>query len=193
MFRRKYEFKPDRPHSGTLNKLYITPKQRQRLFKWFLTTLLLLAVSLLQDVIFSRVHIFGAVTDLVGCAILLFCIMQDPENGCVFALISSSIYYFSGSAPGSYVIALLTCLGLLISIFRQCYLQKGFGSTFLCLAGAMLIYELSLFIIGAFLGQIPLSRFRYFCITAGISLAAMPILYPVFLAIGKIGGESWKE
>ena len=193
MFRRKYEFKPDRPHSGTLNKLYITPKQRQRLFKWFLATLLLLGISLLQDVIFSRVHFWGAAADLVGCAILLFCIMQDPENGCVFALISSSVYYFSGSAPGSYVIALLTCLGLLISIFRQCYLQKGFGSTFLCLAGAMLIYELSLFIIGAFLGQIPLSRFRYFCITAGISLAAMPILYPVFLAIGRIGGESWKE
>lgn len=193
MFRRKYEFKPDRPHSGTLGKLYITPKQRQRLLKWFLATLLLVGISLLQDVIFSRIPIYGAVTDLVGCAILLFCIMQDPENGCVFALISASIYYFSGSAPGSYVIALLTCLGLLVSIFRQCYLQKGFGSTLLCLAGAMLIYELSLFIIGAFLGQIPLSRFRYFCITAGISLAAMPILYPTFLAIGKIGGESWKE
>ena len=193
MFRRKYEFKPDKPHSGTLNKLYITRKQRLGLLKWFLLALVLLLVSLIQDVILSRVTFFGASTDLMGCAILLACIMQDPESGCVFSLISTSLYYFSGSAPGSYVIAILTCLGLLVSIFRQCYLRKGFGSTLLCTAGSMMVYELSLFVIGAFLGQIPLSRMRYFCITGGISLAVMPVLYPIYLSIGRIGGELWKE
>ena len=193
MFRRKYEFKPDRPHSGTLNKLYITPKQRQQFLKWFLMALTLLAVSLIQDVILSRIPIYGAVTDVIGCAILLCCIMQDPESGCVFGLASSCVYYFSGSAPGSYVIALLTCLGVLTSIFRQCYLRKGFSSTLLCMVGAMAIYELALFVIGAFVGQVPLSRIRYFGITALTSLGAIPFLYPIFLAIGKIGGELWKE
>jgi len=193
MFGRKYEFKPDRPHSGTLNKLYITRKQRLGLLKWLLLAFVLLLISLVQDVITSRVSFFGATTDLLCCAILMACIMQDPETGCVFALISSLLYHFSGSAPGSYVIALLTCLGILVSIIRQCYLRKGFGSTMLCTGGAIFVYELALFSIGVFLGQVPLSRLRYFCITAGISLAGMPLLYPIFLSIGKIGGESWKE
>ena len=193
MANKKSEFKPDRERGSVLDKLLLTRRQRLVLLRWLLVAAVLVVLSLLQDVIFSRIPVYGSVTDLMACAILLCCIMQDPESGCVFALIASGIYYFSGSAPGSYVIALLTCLGLLVSIFRQCYLQKGFSSTLLCLTGAMFLYELFLFIIGAFLGQVPLSRFRYFCITAGISLAAMPVLYPIFLAIGKIGGESWKE
>lgn len=193
MFGKKHEFKPDRMETGALHKLYITRKQRLKLLKWTLLALSLLLVSLVQDVVMSRIPIYGAVTDLLSCAILVACIMQDPETGCVFALISSTLYYFSGSSPGGYVIALLTGLGVVISIFRQCYLRKGFGSTLLCAGGAMMIYELALFAIGVFLGQVPPSRLRYFCITGGISLAAVPVLYPVFLSIGRIGGESWKE
>ena len=193
MFGRKYEFKPDKPHSGTLNKLYITRKQRLVLLKWLLLSFVLLLISLVQDVIMSRVTLFGTTTDLLSCAILMACILQDPETGCIFALLSSTLYYFSGTAPGSYVIALLTCLGILVSIIRQCYLRKGFSSTMLCTGGAILIYELALFVIGMFLGQIPPSRVEVFCITAGISLAVMPLLYPIFLSIEKIGGESWKE
>lgn len=193
MFGRKYEFKPDKPHSGTLNKLYITRKQRLVLLKWLLLSFVLLLISLVQDVIMSRVTLFGTTTDLLSCAILMACILQDPETGCIFALLSSTLYHFSGTAPGSYVIALLTCLGILVSIIRQCYLRKGFSSTMLCTGGAILIYELALFVIGMFLGQIPPSRVEVFCITAGISLAVMPLLYPIFLSIEKIGGESWKE
>jgi hypothetical protein len=32
-----------------------------------------------------------------------------------------------------------------------------------------------------------------FCITGGITLAAVPLMYPVFAAIVKFGGETWKE
>lgn len=193
MFGRKHDFKPDRPHSGTLNKLYITPKQRRGLLKWLLLTLMLLLISLVQDVIMSRVRIFGTTTDLLACAILMSCILQDPEVGCVFALVSSCLYFCSGTSPGAYVIALLTGLGVVVSILRQCYLRKGFGSTMLCTGAAIMIYELTLFCAGLFLGTIPASRFGAFCVTGMLSLAVMPMVYPIFLSIEKIGGEAWKE
>lgn len=193
MFKRKHEFKPDKDRTGTLNKLYITKKQRLQFTKWLLMALMLVLISIIQDVIMSRIAIYGSHTDLTVCAILLVCIMLDPEIGSVFVLISSSLYYFSGSAPGPYVIVMLTVLGVLIAIIRQSYLRYSFLSIFLCTAVAVMVYELVLFAVGLFLGYTTVSRLAGFCISGGLSLAAIPVLYPIFAAISKIGGETWKE
>lgn len=193
MFKRKHEFKPDKDRTGTLNKLYITKKQRLQFTKWLLMALMLVLISIIQDVIMSRIAIYGSHTDLTVCAILLVCIMLDPEIGSVFVLVSSSLYYFSGSAPGPYVIVMLTVLGVLIAIIRQSYLRYSFLSIFLCTAVAVMVYELVLFAVGLFLGYTTVSRLAGFCISGGLSLAAIPVLYPIFAAISKIGGETWKE
>jgi hypothetical protein len=37
------------------------------------------------------------------------------------------------------------------------------------------------------------SRIGSFLMTWLLSLAAIPLLYPVLASIGKIGGETWKE
>ena len=47
LFKRKYEFKPDRAEGGTLKKLYLTPLQRKRLLRWSLVAAALLVLSLL--------------------------------------------------------------------------------------------------------------------------------------------------
>lgn len=193
MFRRKYDFKPDRTGSGLLNKLYVTKRQRLSLLRWLLYALVLLTLSVLQDVIFCQLTVRGAATDLVSAAILLLCVMLGTENCAVFAIISSVLFYFSGSAAGPYCILFLTGLGILLNVFRAGYLRKGFGSTFFCAAFALMVYEFALFIVGLFLGHTIPERFLSFCITGGLSLIAMPILYPIFLSIGKIGGESWKD
>lgn len=193
MFKKKHEFRPDKERSGTLNKLYITKKQRTKILKWLLMCVTLVVISVIQDVIMSRITILGAHTDLVACAILLACIMLDPEIGSVFVLVSSALFYFSGSAPGPYVIVLLTVLGILMSIIRQCYLRYSFLSIALCTSAVVMLYELMLFAIGLFLGYTTLSRLPSFCMTGVLSLAFVPVLYPIFAAIRKIGGESWKE
>lgn len=193
MARRKYEFKPDKEGSGILSKLYLTRRQRFALLRWTLYALVILALSLVQDVILSRVGIRGATTDLVPAGILLLTMMLGVDEGAIFSLVASTLFYFSGSAPGPYAIPLLTVLGTVISIFRYGYLYKSFGSVFFCAGAATMVYEMLVFVTGSFLGLVPTSRFVAFCITGGLSVAVLPLLYPLFLSIGKIGGESWKD
>ena len=124
MWKRKYEFKPDRTDSGTLKKLYLTKRQRRVLYKWALLGLALVVLSLLQDVVLSRVSIYGATFDLMAAGILLCCMLFDPDVAAIFVLVSSSVYYFSGTAPGVYSVALMTVLGVLLCIFRCSYLPS---------------------------------------------------------------------
>lgn len=190
---KKQQFRPDKPRAGVLSKLYLTKKQRRSLFKWLLYSLVLLVLSVLQDVILSRVRLFGAATELVPCGIFLICILEGTHTGSVFALAASLAYLFSGTAPGTYAMVFIVVLAVLVCIFRQAYLQKGFSAAMLCTAAAMLAYELAVFAIGLFLGLTAPGRIVGFCITAALSLIAAPILYPIVLSIGSLGGESWKE
>lgn len=190
---KKYEFKPDKPRSSWLSKLHLTALQRKAILKWGLYGLFLLVLSVLQDVILCRFRIYGATTELVPCAIFLICVLSGTDKGSIFALVSSLLYLFSGSAPGPYSMVFITFLGIFVSIFRQAYLQKGFAAAMLCTTLAMVLYTLLNFIIGVFLGLAPLDRFVGICITAGLSLIPAPIFYPIFMSIGSIGGEAWKE
>ena len=63
----------------------------------------------------------------------------------------------------------------------------------ICTAAAMLLYEMAVFAMGLFLGLTIPARFAGFLITAALSLLAAPILYPIALSIGSLGGEAWKE
>ena len=190
---RKNEFKSDKPHSGFWGKLYLTQKQRKEVLKWSLYGAMLLVLSLLQDVVLCRVQLFGATTELVPVGIFLICILEGAESGSIFALVSSLLYLFSGTAAGPYSMVLITVLAVGVTIFRQAYLQKGLAAAILCAGIAMLAYALLQFVMGLFLGLTIPVRIVGFLITAGLSIIAIPILYPIALSIGTIGGETWKE
>ena len=190
---KKYEFRPDKPRSGFLSKLYLTQKQRRSLLKWCLYGLVLLILSILQDVVFCHMRIFGASTELVPCGIFLICILEGIHTGSVFALVASLVYLFSGTAPGAYAMVLLVALAVFCCVFRQAYLQKDFFSVVLCTAAGMLVYELSVFLMGLFLGFTTPGRVIGFCITALVSAVAAPVLYPIAASIRSLGGEVWKE
>lgn len=191
--KRKVDFKPDSTGASLLRRLALTQRQRRRAMKWFLYAAACLFLQVLQDVIFSRVRIFGATTDLLPTALLLICVLQGAECGGGFALTAAVLYFFSGSAPGVYVILLLPLLGMLAAIFRQGYLRKGLSSAVLCGGLAVLLYQAGVFILGVLLGQTMPFRLSVFMTTAGICVLTLPVLYPVMQAIGKIGGEMWKE
>lgn len=188
---RKYEFRPDKPRSGLLGKLFLTQKQRRSILKWTLYALVLILLSVIQDVLMSRVRLFGATTELVPCGIFLICILEGIERGSVFALVSSLLYLFSGTGAGYYTIVFITVAAVLVTALRQAFLQKGFSAAMVCTALAMLTYELLTFAIGVFLGLTLWSRLGVFLLTTLWTLVAAPVLYPIILSIG--GGDTWKE
>jgi len=190
---RKHEFKPDKPRTGWLSKLYLTQKQRSSILKWSLYALVILLLSVVQDVVMCRLRIFGATTELVPCGILLVSVLVGTERGCVFALLASCGYLFSGSSPGVYSMVILTVLSIGAAAFRQGYLKKGFAANLLCVVVALLLYEMVVFAIGLFLGLTIVSRLPGFLVTTGLTALAAPVLYAILQAIEAIGGESWKE
>ena len=193
MSRKKYDFKPDRSGASLVNKLYITPRQRKKMLRWALYALSCVIALILQDSVLAKFRLFGAVIDLAPCTIALICIVEGSEAGGVFALVSSVLFVFSGTAPGAFSVAFLTVYSVLAALFRENFLRRGFSSTWLCTGAVMILYELSVFLMGVFLGYTYLSRFQTFLITGLLDAAIVPLLCPQMGWIGKIGGETWKE
>ena len=191
--RLKKEFKSDRPYSGFWGKLYLTPKQRKSVLKWTLYGALLVALSVLQDVVLCRMRLLGATTELVPVGIFLICILEGAESGSIFALVASLAYLFSGTAAGPYTMLFITALAVGVTIFRQAFLQKGIGAAILCAGSATLVLQLLQYFMGLFLGLTIPVRIVGFFMTAFLSILTIPALYPVALSIEKIGGETWKE
>lgn len=193
MAKKKLDFKPDPQGTGLLNKLYITPRQRLVMLKWALYAALFVAVLVTQDVVLSRLTLFGGRMDLTSAVILLICVLEGAESGGVFALCASIFYVFSGSAPGEYVVALITALGILAAIFRQNFLYRNFGPQWLCTCAAVAVYQLLVFGIGLFMTQTLFSRAIVFAMNAVLACLGLLIVYPAARAIHRIGGETWKE
>ena len=187
------EFRPDREGTGQLNKLWPTPKQQLRALRWLLYGLICLVGLLLQDVLLYRVNILGGCTDVVPCIVIMVAVMQGAESGSVFALLLSLMYYFSGSSAGFYVIPLLTAVAVFAAMFRQAFLRQGCFTLLRCCAMGMCLYELILFGVNLFMKLTVMDRAGAALMTAVLSLLAVPVLYPVLLAIGKLGGTTWKE
>ena len=190
---KKYEFQPDKPYSTWLNKLQLTQTQRKQLLKWCLYALILVFLSVVQDVMLCRLRFFGGTTELVPCGIFLICLLEGSQRGCIFALVASWLYLLSGSAPGPHVLVLITVIAVVICALRQSYLQPGFWAALLCTGIAMTLYELGVFAFCLLLGYVTLGRFVSFMVPAFLSLPAVPLIYPTLKAIGGIGGKTWKE
>jgi len=188
-----YEFKPDSDRVPLLKKLYLTRLQRRQILQWTLQALLCLVLLVVQDVIMSRIHIGGATTDLVPAAIVLITVIADVYEGSLFAILASTLYVFSGSAPGPYAVAYLTVLGIAAAVFRQTWWRRGFRSNLLCAGLALLGYELAVYGTGIFLGLTYWSRIGVFLNTWLLSFVVMAALYPLIRRIHLIGGEVWKE
>lgn len=191
--RARYEFKPDAPGVSFLKQLSLTQLQRRQLLRWSLFALICIIALVLQDVIMSRFSLLGATTDLVPAAILLISVTIGSHQGSVFALVASMVYYFAGSAPGPYAIAAISVLGVAGALFREYFWRRGFASDVLCAACAMLLYEISIFGTGLFLGLTRWNRLGVFLLTTLISILVMLPLYPLVSRIDQIGGETWKE
>ena len=193
MAKRKHQFRPDRRHSGILNKLYIPRSQRVRMLRWFLFGIFFLVLLVIQNSVTSRYRLYGGFLDLAPAALILICVQQGSHPGSVFALAASMLCVFAGTAPNSFCILFLTAYACFACVFREEFLRRSFSSAWLCSAGALVLYELSVFLMGLFLGYTYPQRLSAFAMTTLYSVLIMPLLYPMIGKIGKIGGETWTE
>ena len=191
--RRQYEFKPDPKGNNFFKKLYLTKVQRLKLMKWGFYGLLCLFLLVIQDSMLSSFRFCGATTDLAAAVIILIAIHEGLEKGGLFALVASTIYWCAGSAPGPYTIAFITIMTIGANYFRQSFWRRNFGSTGLCTAVTIFVYELAVFGVGIFQGLTIWSRLGVFILTAVLSILVMLPVYPAVRAIGNIGGDSWTE
>lgn len=194
MLRRKQsDFKPDSQKISLPKLFHTTQLQRLRLAKWGLYILTLIMLLTVQDVILSRFRFFGATTDLAVCGILLMTVIEGVDVGSLFVLIASTLYYFSGSAPGPYCIALLSFIGIAATLIRQAWLRRTKLSIVFSAGAALTLYELGLYIVGMALGLTRWDRIFSFLLTSAYSWAVMIPLYSLINKIGHIGGTTWKE
>jgi hypothetical protein len=190
---KKYEFQPDKPYATWLSKLQLTKQQQKQVLKWCLYALVLIILSLLQDVVLCRFRFLGGTTALVPCGIFTICMLEDPQQGSIFALVSSYLFVLSGSSPGAHVIVLITVLSVLLCAIQRTYLQVGFLSVLFSTILAMAIYELAIFGFCLLVGQVPVGEYMSFVMPAVFSVATVPVIYPFAKAIHGIGGNAWKE
>lgn len=187
------EFRQDAQGSSLFKVIRFTRLQRLHLLRWGLYIAVCILCLVIQDVIMSRISILGATTDLMAGVLLLITVMEGSEVGSIFVILSSMVYYFSGSAPGPYVVGLLTTLGVIATVFRQQIWHRSIGSILLCTGLALLVYELGLYGVGIFLGLTRWGRIGVFVLTALLTTAVMLPLYLLLYRIGQIGGYTWKE
>ena len=187
------EFKPDAPLVSPLKSLRFTHLQWLQILRWLGYIGICVLCLVIQDSIMSRVSIFGATTDLAVAAMLLITVLEGSEVGSVFILIASTVFYFSGSAPGPYSVGFLTILGLGASLFRQMVWHRSRGAIVLCAGLAAIVYEIGLYFTGLFMGLTSWYRLPRFLITGLLTAAVMFPLYYFIYRIGQIGGYTWKE
>ena len=187
------DFKPDAKVATFAKTARLTKQQQLRLSKWALYILTIILCLVVQDVVMSQLNLLGATTDLAVSAILLITVIEGTEVGSLFVLIASTLFYFSGSAPGAYSIGLITFPGVAAVLFRQMYLHRSRGSIILCAGFAQICYEMGLFAVGMFSELTLTSRVHSFVLTGVYGILTMLLLYPLIYKIGLIGGNTWKE
>lgn len=193
MPKKKVEFRPDSTGSSLISKLYITPSQRKKLYRWLSYSAICIALLVIQDVILWRFGLLGGIIDIVPAAIILICVLEGAESGGMFALCASIFYYYSGSAPGAYCIALMVLPAVAVAMFRQSYLRRGFWSHWMCTAVAVFVYQMGIFAMALFFGNTFFSHWLSFVMNAALALAVLPVVYPLLNTVSQIGGDKWKE
>lgn len=187
------EFKPDANTATLFKTRRLTRQQRLRLTKWLLYAAIILGCLVIQDTMMCKLSLFGATTDLPVAAILLITVVEGTDVGSLFVLIASLIYYYSGTAPGSYCIGLLSCFGIFATMTRQMYWHRSRGSLTLSAMLALVLYEMGLFVTGLLMGLTNWGRLYSFLLTSCYTCLIMIPLYSLINKTGLIGGNTWKE
>ena len=164
-------------------------KLQRGVVKWVVYSLLFLLVLTLQDVVFSRLPVFGARFHLIPILITCVCLAEGAESGGIFALCAGLYWALSGADLGYVSIVLLTFCGVGSALLRDHLLLDRLSTCLLCCLGTLLLHDTVIFLLHLFLGGVEWSRF-YRVLLPGvlISMIFCPVFYALTRKIRKIGG-----
>lgn len=117
--------------------------RRDQIHKWFVYTLALIPVWLLDEFVLNRIPVFGVVPMLLPLAVVAVAVLEGASGGAGFGLgvglLGTAVYYHTG---GGFVV-LMTLLGLGTGLLTQYVLRQDFLGCLLCSALSLGILDVT--------------------------------------------------
>ena len=156
---------------------------------WALYAALFLLVMLVQTTLFGRVRFFGVKLSLMPIVLVCVTMRTGHEAGGLFGLLTGLFWFALGTDDGTMAIVSFTVIGILAGwLCDNVFPRRFFPALFLSL-GALLLHEGGLFLVKFYLGSATADLAKWVPITAGLSLAACPVIHLLSKMVGKVGGS----
>ena len=156
---------------------------------WALYALLLLAVAVIQGVIFGRARYFGTKLSLIPVAVACIAMHGGAEDGGVFGLAAGLFWCLSGGDGGGVLIILCTLCALAAGYLCDRYLVRRLLSALIMSLLALTVCQTILFLLQCYLGTIYIGTIYTLPIQIGLSLLSCPLIYLGAWAIRKVGAK----
>jgi len=146
----------------------------------------LLALFVLQAMVFSRLRIFGIAPLILPVAVVGVAIFEGPTWGGGFGLAAGALTDMAFLNSTVLFTILLTALGMGIGLLSEYLLSRGFPSYFLSSLGALVVIAFfQMFALLVFHRQPPLALIRVAGLQTLYSILFAVPLYYLARAIGK--------
>ncbi len=159
----------------------------RKLLMWALYGLLLLAVMVLQDVVFGRTRYFGTKLCLIPVAVACISMHGGAEEGGVFGLAAGTFWCLSGGDGGGMLILLCTVCALAAGYLCDRYLNRNFLSAGMMCLLTLCVMQTLLFLFKRYIGGTGGEGWTILLRQIGLSMLAFPAVYLPAWAIRKVG------
>lgn len=171
-----------------LEKFYITPGQWRHILRWFLYVMLFLMAMMLQTVILGKDGLWGQSPDFVAVVIITVCMVEGPERGGLFALLTSIFWALSGIDRGALQIIGLTVLPILCVHYSRKIFSVVYLPTLISCGLTLLVTHSISFLLKVFYEAAPTHLYATRLLPGIlISLLFQPLVYWLCKSIEKIG------
>lgn len=169
--------------------LHLTKLQWQGILKWSLYALLTLLVLLLQTVVLAKRPVLGIRLSPLPALMVCVCIREGPEQGGLYALLSSLFWCLSGAEFGNLSVAVIPVGAILCAVLCRAVLTLRFLPAALCCLGVSLLNELVIFAFKLILPPVvaPENYVRVLLPGVLLSLVTVPPMYWIVKAVSRIG------
>ena len=158
--------------------------RQDQIYKWFIYTLGLLPIWILDAYLLGRYPVFGAKPLLLPLAVSAVAVMEGAYAGAGFGLGVGLLWALGYAGTNGGVVLFLVLAGMMVGISAQYALTQGFVGCLLCSAGTLFALECLHIFWGLFSQAAPLSALvEISAKELFFSLLWTPLVYLIFRAV----------